>query len=175
MYSYRPSDWIRKAMPMNPRAPPSDPAPGWPARSTSIVPSRNDASLTTAYEEALAAPGVAITCTAVRPLKVVCAIDTFVPASRSTVCAARGAMSSVAADSADAASAFTFVLPLSVLDVHPDLPGWPGRILTPFASSSQSRRAPAYILQRLRARPQSSADMDVQVSFVDDTRSEERR
>ena len=54
-------------MPMNPRAPPPAPAAGWPARSTSIEPSRNKASVTTAYEVALSASGVAISWTALYP------------------------------------------------------------------------------------------------------------
>src|SRR5262245_40802558 len=79
---------------MKPRAAASAPAAGWPARSTSIVPSRNNTSLMTAYEVAFAASGLATTWIAPRPLYVVCAIDTFFPASRSTLWAASGMTSS---------------------------------------------------------------------------------
>src|SRR5688500_15548125 len=85
-------------MPMNPRAPPPAPAAGWPARSTSIVPSRNTASLTTAYDAALAASGVALTWVALRPLMVGCAIDTCFAVSRSGLWAASGTASSTDRD-----------------------------------------------------------------------------
>src|SRR5262249_52980807 len=89
-YSYRPSDWMRNATPINPRAPSPAPAAGCPARSTSIDPSRNDTSLMIAYDVAALAPGVAVSWMALRPLKVACAIVTFFGRSRSAVCAAIG-------------------------------------------------------------------------------------
>jgi len=57
------------------------PGAGWPARSTSIVPSRKETLLRTANDVAFAASGVALTWTALLPLKLVCAIVTFFPVS----------------------------------------------------------------------------------------------
>src|SRR4030095_1003390 len=86
-------------MPMNPRAAvPVAKAAGWPARSTSIVPSRNAVSFTTAYDAAFGASAAAMTWIALRPLKVVCAIDTFLPVSRSGLWAASGTASSADRD-----------------------------------------------------------------------------
>src|SRR5215475_5246063 len=73
-------------MPIKPRAVAAAPPAGWPARTTSIAPSRNVTSFSTAYDSALPAVGSAITCTAFRPLKLVCAIATFLATSRSGLC-----------------------------------------------------------------------------------------
>src|SRR5579862_325066 len=77
-------------MPMNPRAPPKAPAAGWPAKSTSMVPFRNNASFTRAYEAAFWASALAMTWTALRPLKLVWAMDTFFATKRSALWAASG-------------------------------------------------------------------------------------